>query len=230
MIARTRRAWLAVLVVSAAVAGVLTATATAGKLSAGDEAVVAFVLAHRWPPLDWAALAVSWAGSEYATPVVLAGLLLLWWRRGGLVRRAGLYAVGVAATSTLWQMALKAVAERPRPEPLLYPVWHGAGFPSGHVLTAIVLLVVLWQAAPALGFGPRARRWLGWGSLVWPLLMAWSRVYLNTHYLSDVAAGAALAGVHLGLAGLFLRLPLATGDTRLSGSRSVPEGTSGQST
>lgn len=186
-----------VLVVSATIIVTpLTITAVAGGLSWGDAAVRDFVLAHRWAPLDSVMLGVSWLSSEYLTPVILAGVLWLSWRRG---RGATLVGVGMAAVSTVWQIALKALVGRPRPEPLLYPIWHGAGYPSGHALTAVVLPLVLWRLAPDLGWSPRVRRSLAWAAAFWPLLVSVSRVYLNCHYLSDVVAGLALGWGHLGL-------------------------------
>jgi undecaprenyl-diphosphatase len=192
-----RLAWLGLALLSAAALYPLTATAVAGGLSAGDAAVRDFVLANRFSVLDPIMLFFSWAASEYVTPVILAAFLLAGWRRA---RRLALVGVGVAATSTVWQIALKAIAGRLRPEPLLYPIWHGAGFPSGHILTALVLTFLLWRAAPALSLSRRATVALGWIALTYPVLVGISRIYLNCHYLSDVVGGFLLGTGHLGLA------------------------------
>ncbi len=197
---------------SALVVWPLMVTALAGRLSFGDAALRDYVLAHRWLPLERVMLAVSWMASEYVTPIVLLVLLVLFWRRD---RTAAVAAVGVAATSTVWQSALKALVARPRPEPILYPVWHGAGFPSGHVLTAVVLAFVLWWLGPRLGFSECVTRALGWAVWLWPLVVAFSRVYLNCHYLSDVVAGAALGAGHLGLAAALMALPARTWPRRV---------------
>ncbi len=198
---RDRLGWLGLAVVSAAALVPITVTAAAGRLSWGDAAVRDLVLAYRLPALEWTMLVMSWLSSEYVTPLVLAAVVAVGWRRA---RRRVLVAAAVVATSTLWQIALKAVVGRPRPEPLLYPLWHGAGFPSGHALTALVLAYVVWRLAPALGFSRRAQTPLGWAVVLYPLLVGVSRIYLNSHYLSDVTGGVLLGLGHLGLAfGLF---------------------------
>lgn len=139
-------------------------------------------------------LALSWLGSEYVIPFMLA---LVWLVLRRYQRGLALWVVGVTVTSAAWQMILKLTAGRP--EPILYPVWSGAGYPSGHVLTAFVLTFLLWRAAGDLGWSDRVRRVLGWATVFYPLLMAVSRVYLNCHYLSDVIGGFLIGLVHLGL-------------------------------
>ena len=89
---------------------------------------------------------------------------------------------------------LKAAVGRPRPpDGLIHPV--GSAFPSGHAAYAgatFVALVLLFTAV-----GPR-RRW--WWMLVSVGIvgMAWSRTYLQVHWLSDVVAGS-LLGIGIAL-------------------------------
>jgi membrane-associated phospholipid phosphatase len=191
-----RLTWLLLACAVAVPIGVLTSTAATGRLSWGDGAWVDFMLAHRWIVIDWVMLLISWISSEYAALMILIGLLVLLWRRN---RSIALYSVGVIASSTLWQILLKAVIGRPRPDPVLYPVWQGAGYPSGHVLTSLVIIYILWRLAPYA----RRRRlsaFLGYAVIIWPLLVGISRIYLNAHYLSDVVGGYLLGVWHLGLA------------------------------
>jgi undecaprenyl-diphosphatase len=67
----------------------------------------------------------------------------------------------------------------------------GMSFPSGHssgaATLAGVLLVVLW---PILA--RRWRRWLAAGLILAALCVAWTRIVLGVHYLSDVVGGLAL--------------------------------------
>lgn len=191
-----RLLWMGIALVSGAVVYRLTATALAGRLSAGDEAVQEFVLANRFEFLDAIMLFFSWAASEYITPLVLLLLLIMAWHK---YRRLILITVAIISTSTLWQIALKHIVGRLRPEPLLYPIWSGAGYPSGHVLTALVLTYLLWRVSPGLGLPRPVTLFLGCLALLYPLLVGISRIYLNCHYLSDVTAGFFLGTGHLGL-------------------------------
>jgi undecaprenyl-diphosphatase len=92
------------------------------------------------------------------------------------------------ALAPLLSSLLKALVDRPRPPGgLVHPV--GSSYPSGHATdagTTAVALVLLFTAA-----GPR--RWPWWIAAGLAIaLMAWSRTYLQVHWLSDVVAGSAL--------------------------------------
>lgn len=89
-----------------------------------------------------------------------------------------------AATSTI----VKALIGRERPpDGLVHPA--SSSFPSGHTAFAgatSVALVLLFTAV-----GPRRRLW--WSlALLATTAMAWSRTYLQVHWLLDVLAGALL--------------------------------------
>ena len=89
------------------------------------------------------------------------------------------------ALTTLSPSVLKILVGRPRPpDGLVHPV--GSSFPSGHAAYggATCIALVLLFTTP----GPRRRPW-------WPIAglgilgMAWSRTYLEVHWLSDVVGG-----------------------------------------
>jgi membrane-associated phospholipid phosphatase len=133
------------------------------------------------------------------------GALYLWRRGQGHWALAPL--AFVAATPV--EMLLKRFANQPYvPQDLhstfSYPltvVQLGGSFPSGHALRTgfflTFLAVLLWQG------GGRGRRAAAVGALLLALFIAYTRVYVGDHWLSDVVAGLAL--------GAATALPLAAG-------------------
>jgi undecaprenyl-diphosphatase len=76
----------------------------------------------------------------------------------------------------------------------------GSSFPSGHAVaaaaTAVAIVLVLWPT------GPARQRW-EIAAIAFAFVMAFSRVYLRAHWLSDVVAGVLLGtGVAVGAAGV----------------------------
>ncbi|MEU0137290.1 phosphatase PAP2 family protein [Streptomyces sp. NPDC006296] len=140
----------------------------------------------------------DWVWDPWTMRLLTAVVVLaLWWRGSRLL------AGWVAATSllaALVQQGLKAAVgrERPRwPDPV--DSAHYAAFPSGHVMTAMVtcgLLVWLLRL-----HGARPALW--WGSLALAVIsvagVAFTRVYLGVHWLSDVVGGVLLGGALVGL-------------------------------
>ena len=94
---------------------------------------------------------------------------------------------------TVLVSVLKAVYERARPDlgtAIALP--HSYSFPSGHAATAVVLygalgLLLAERASSRL----RAVAWLV-GAALLALAIGASRVLLNVHFVSDVAAGFAV--------------------------------------
>jgi membrane-associated phospholipid phosphatase len=138
------------------------------------------------PFLTHLALVFNWLGRGLGWTLTVAGVaILLAVRR----RWRALIAYGIAIALTSGSSALlKALTGRPRPpDGLVHPV--GSSFPSGHAAyagTTCVALVLLFTA-PA----PR-RRWWWLLAALGIAGMAWSRTYLQVHWLSDVVAGAML--------------------------------------
>ena len=135
-------------------------------------------------------------------------------------RRNVFFGLGLTATcvwaADLVALGIKAATARPRPfetipqaDPLIGATV-GLSMPSGHAATsfagAVVLTYLLRRVAPYVFLLAAA--------------IAFSRIYVGVHYLSDVLAGAALgAAVALAaLALLRLRPPTSRGRPRSEGA------------
>lgn len=86
--------------------------------------------------------------------------------------------------------AVKYLVNEARPVAILHntgihvrAIETGPGFPSGHMLAATALALTLWFILP------KAWRWV---SVLWILLVAWSRLYLGVHTPADIISGFAI--------------------------------------
>jgi len=122
-------------------------------------------------------------------PLIALTCLLLWRSR----RRWALALPLTMAGAGGLQWLAKWVADRPRPDAT--PM----GFPSGHVLTLVVILGLIAY----LTAGSRARAWSVATGLVCALTVVsvgFTRLYLDRHWLSDLAGGLAIGLAYLLLA------------------------------
>jgi membrane-associated phospholipid phosphatase len=173
----------------------------------GGALVAAVLVAALLLPTGPLAVDRSWAElmGDIQTPALERLALVLNDLGRGLGRALSLTAVGVVllvarrwlallafvATESLTPAVvalLKHLVDRPRPPGgLIEP--SSVSFPSGHASYAgatAVALVLLFTA-------PGPRRLLWWALAALGIaLMAWSRTYLQVHWLSDVVAGSML--------------------------------------
>ena len=158
-------------------------------LDYGTRSWVAVVRHEAWQlPMEL----VTLLGDHVGLILMIAiGMALLWsghrrWALALPVLMAGTWAI---------QWAAKAASGRARPN--LAP-W---GFPSGHVLSLVVffgLMIYLIVTASR-----RRRRWRVLASVVAMVpvaVVAFSRLYLDKHWLSDLAGGLAIGTAYLLLA------------------------------
>ncbi len=157
-------------------------------LAGADQRTRALVHLARQPLLDPAMRGVTLLGNDSGLiPLIALGTGILWLtsRRWALV--LPLLMVGTGAL----QLLAKWAVDRPRPN--LAP-W---GYPSGHVLSLVVLFglmtYLLWTSRIK-------RRWRCLGSTgctAIVFVVAFSRLYLEAHWMSDVAGGFMLGLAYL---------------------------------
>jgi undecaprenyl-diphosphatase len=130
--------------------------------------------------------------------LVIAGVIVLWWRLGKqeavLTLAAGL--------SSLLDPVLKFVINRPRPTPDLVHILvvvSDRGFPSGHAFFSIVFLGLLAYFAFAHLSKLGLRMLIVVSLTVLIVLIGASRVYLGVHWPSDVLGGYIIGAVFLGI-------------------------------
>lgn len=115
--------------------------------------------------------------------MIIVGILLV---SVFLLRRrpwSALTVVAAMLTAESVAAVLKVLIARPRPADSLSDT-RLTSFPSGHTTLAAVTTIVVALLV---------RRWFLWLiAACWIVLMAWSRTYLEAHWLSDTVAGALL--------------------------------------
>jgi membrane-associated phospholipid phosphatase len=151
-----------------------------------DEAVYEWVERIRVAPLTWLFVALNLIGSGIVTIPLRAVVLGVLAARRRWPAFAAFALTWASAEVTLW--FLKRWFDRGRPQEELVGTV-GASFPSGHAVagaaTAVALVLAFFLPAP------ERRRW-EWIAVGFSFLMAFSRVYLRAHWLSDVVAGVML--------------------------------------
>ncbi|HEY4417851.1 MAG TPA: phosphatase PAP2 family protein [Verrucomicrobiae bacterium] len=142
--------------------------------------------------------------------IIVAGLVLSFLCLAGNRSRAAAHIFYAGTTSMLLGILvviLRGLAGRTRPlAPVpqgFYGVWHDghwiigkfiySSFPSGHTVTAVGLATAIWLVHR------------GWGAVVtvYALAVAWSRIALQCHHLSDV-----LTSTVIGIVGAMFLKPI----------------------
>jgi undecaprenyl-diphosphatase len=135
---------------------------------------------------------VTLLGDHVGLILLIVVALPVLWR---VDRRWALALPVLMAGAGALQWVAKAAAGRPRPD--LAPL----GFPSGHVLSTVVFFgLMIYLIATA---SSRRRRWrvLACAVATVPVVVvAFSRLYLDKHWLSDLAGGLTIGAAYLLLA------------------------------
>ena len=143
---------------------------------------------------------------DTAVVIVVTGIVFLWFAGKRAWRTAFYWLAAIAGASAL-NTAIKVALHRPRPGEQLYDGWSAFSFPSGHSTVNIVLYGFL---AFLIGreLRPAGRFPVALGAALLVLLIAFSRLYLGAHWLSDVIGGLAFGAAWLAALGIsYLRKP-----------------------
>lgn len=130
---------------------------------------------------------VSYMGSPWVF-VALCVLIssYLWYRRKKL-ETIFLNVTLLSAWATM--EGLKDLFERSRPAGEALTVASGYSFPSGHAMLSMAFYGFLAALLLKYGRGSNQARFGAIALFILVLLIGFSRIYLNVHYLSDVMAG-----------------------------------------
>ncbi len=191
--------WVVAAVVCAlAFAGLAWDVLAHGPISRADPRVESFVVRHRVGWVTDVASSATWIGSSFLLIpliVVVGGSVLL---RHHDWRPLAMLGVGLGGVTALYYVA-KELVDRARPpaSERVGPPFASGSFPSGHTAEAVAVWGVLAILAASIMTG---HRWLPvLGAVLIVLVVGVVRVYLGTHWPSDVLSGYALGGAWLGV-------------------------------
>jgi membrane-associated phospholipid phosphatase len=176
------------LVLSLAFLAVTTVVA-AGWAAGLDRWVAADATTGRAPLFSSLALNFTALGSAPVITLIALSVVVYALSTG---RPRILLAVLWTPLAFLMNELMKLLVHHPRPTTPMIALPDSYGFPSGHSVaaSALFLTLALIAAGSERRGGPR-RLLIGMGLGI-ALLVAWSRVYLGVHYLSDVVGGLLL--------------------------------------
>jgi len=179
--------------------GILEDVVSGDPLVLADGAIYRALQDIRTAPGDAVMIAITELG-DTAVVVAVTIIIFLWlaWKRAW--RTAAYWIAAIAGASAL-NTAIKVALHRARPGELLYSGWSAFSFPSGHSTINMVLYGFLGFLI-ARELRPTLRVSVVLGAAVLIFMIAFSRLYLGAHWLSDVLGGLAFGSAWLALLGL----------------------------
>ena len=159
----------------------------------GDAVISQWIKGINFPFFAPLMEAVSDLGSGVSTVVtVLVIVTVLWYFKR---RLEAVFVASLPALAGLLNYLLKLLVDRPRPGDDL--LGGGLSFPSGHTTYAVVLFGFLCYLAPVLIKRSAAARMLQLLLVVLILFTGISRVYLGSHWPSDILGSLLFGGLML---------------------------------
>jgi undecaprenyl-diphosphatase len=169
-----------------ALANLAFRAASGDTISNIDISVASLMRETRNAPADGIMTVITMMGDTVV--IVALALVIIGWLVWHKAYRAA-YAAGFAIIAAkLFSLALKAGIQRARPTEITYAGFDLYSFPSGHATMAAVTFGVL-AVLVSHSLGRWSRAVVYSISAIAVVAIAYSRVYLGAHWLSDVAAG-----------------------------------------
>lgn len=178
--------------------GVLQDVVAGDPLVRADAAIYHFLQSLRTPGIDQVMVAITELGdAAVVIPVLAVTLAWLAWRRAW---RAAFYGFAAVAGASLFAFLMKITLQYVRPA-TGFTGWDAYSFPSGHSTSSTALygfLVVLICREVSNS----ARMLVTLTATLLVGAIAFSRLYLGAHWLSDVTAGLAFGVAWVALLGI----------------------------
>lgn len=161
-----------------------------------DRPVLRFLAAHRDDEATVIARAITFLGGVPFVVIVTVALVVFLWSRS---RRSALILTASVLGSGAITAAIKLLVARDRPAlPLAIDAAEsGFSFPSGHSLSSLALYGALSYLAVQYLPAWRSRTYVVTGLLMTAVAVAFSRLYLGYHWVSDVLGSWTLAALWL---------------------------------
>ena len=176
----------------AALINIAVRAGSGAAISNLDISVASLARESRNAPADEIMTVITMLG-DTVVMTALAVTIILWlvWRKA--YRAAWAAGIAIAATK-LFELALKYGVHRARPTELAYAGASQYSFPSGHATMAAVIFGILAVlVSHAMGRWARAVVYAVCAAAV--VAIAYSRIYLGAHWLTDVLAGLLFGAV-----------------------------------
>lgn len=156
-----------------------------------DDWAFEFTHSSRNDLLSQIALAITFLGSQtFLLPanIILAGIFLFIHKKRSYIWKIA----AISLSSSGFLFLVKYIIKKPRPATPLHDAAMHFSFPSGHTFTSITFFGMVLYFLFYIIKNKIARLLLVLFILSIIVAIAWSRVYLNVHYASDVIAGFCL--------------------------------------
>ncbi|MBA2273030.1 MAG: bifunctional DedA family/phosphatase PAP2 family protein [Actinobacteria bacterium] len=185
-----------------------------------DRPVLHWVVSHREPVLNTVMVVITALGGAPFVSFVFVLAAVIIYRRTGQ-RRWVIFLATTMAGALVLDDVVKRLVDRPRPHwrPLVEA--SGSSFPSGHATTAAATCAAIaYLLTRHRDWRPSVTIWTVAAGVA--VLIAFSRVYLGVHWLTDILGGLALGGFWTAVTATAVRVMTTSATSKGGGAGAVP--------